>query len=113
MSWNSSIRARFDMAIKKVAARKLQRRPKARAAAPVSAPRSRRAPTATSSVVAHLPRVSRAQTKAAIKKFESGIVTRGEAAPAGKPLPPGATHEIVGRRRDGSPILKRKRFSVA
>jgi hypothetical protein len=112
MNWNSSIRTGFDMAIKKVAAKKLQRRPKATAAAPVSALRSRNAPTATSSVAANLQPVSRTQTKAAIKKFESGVLARNEAAPAGKPLPPGATHEIVGRRRDGSPILKRKRFSV-
>ena len=27
-------------------------------------------------------------------------------------LPAGATHEIVGKDRDGSPILKRKRFSI-
>jgi hypothetical protein len=63
-------------------------------------------------VASQLPRVSAAETAAAKKKFEQGILARGEAAQAGKPLPAGATHEIVGRVRDGSPILKRKRFST-
>jgi hypothetical protein len=47
--------------------------------------------------------------------FESGLIERGEAAPAdeqGK-LPPGATHEIIGNDSDGRPILKRRRFSAA
>ena len=63
-------------------------------------------------VASQLPRVSAAKTAAAKKKFKQGILARGEAVPAGKPLPPGATHEIVGKARDGSSILKRKRFSV-
>jgi hypothetical protein len=52
------------------------------------------------------------EAAAAKKKFEQGILARGEAVPAGKPLPPGATHEIVGTAPDGSPVLKRKRFSA-
>jgi hypothetical protein len=52
------------------------------------------------------------QAKAAKRKFERGVIARGEAVPAGKPLPPGATHEIVGTDAEGAPILKRKRFSL-
>jgi len=63
-------------------------------------------------VASRLKRVSAAATAKAKKKFEQGIVARGEAVQAGKPLPAGATHEIVGKARDGSPILKRRRFSM-
>lgn len=47
--------------------------------------------------------------------FIRGLVERGEAvrvAP-GETLPPGATHEIVGERPDGLPIVRRRRFSAA
>jgi hypothetical protein len=64
------------------------------------------------SVAAQLPPATAARKSAARKKFEQGIVTRGEAVPAGKPLTRGATHVIVGNRADGTPILKRKRFSL-
>jgi hypothetical protein len=50
--------------------------------------------------------------EAAKQKFERGILRRGEAVPKGTPLPSGATHEIVGTNPDGTPILKRKRFSL-
>jgi hypothetical protein len=63
-------------------------------------------------VASQLPRVSAAETTRAKNKFEQGILARGEAVQAGKPLPAGATHEIVGKARDGSPILKRRRFSI-
>ena len=46
--------------------------------------------------------------------FVRGLVARGEAAhpnPDGT-LPPGATHEIVGHAEDGTPIVRRKRFSA-
>jgi len=65
------------------------------------------------SVASRLPALSAVQIDAAKQKYERGIFFRGEAAEAGKPLPPGATHEIAGHRPDGSPILKRKRFSAA
>lgn len=64
------------------------------------------------SVASQLPPMTAAKVTAAKKKFEQGVLTRGEAVPAGKPLPPGATHEIVGKTADGSPILKRNRFSL-
>jgi hypothetical protein len=68
--------------------------------------------TNSPSVASQLPRVSAAEVAAAKRKFEQGVLTRGEAVPAGKALPSGATHEIVGKAKDGSPILKRKRFSL-
>jgi hypothetical protein len=70
------------------------------------------AQVARKTVASQLPRVSAAKSAAAKKKFEQGILARSEAVPAGKPLPPGATHEIVGETPDGTPILKRKRFSM-
>jgi hypothetical protein len=47
-------------------------------------------------------------------EFERGLLERGEAAVADEHgrLPPGATHEIVGRDPEGRPILKRRRFSI-
>lgn len=50
---------------------------------------------------------------AAKDEYDRGLLTRGEAAVAkdGK-LPPGATHEIVGKTADGKPILRRRRFSA-
>ena len=48
------------------------------------------------------------------KAFVAGLVARGEAvrvAP-GAPLPPGATHEIVGETETGLPIVKRRRYSA-
>ena len=67
---------------------------------------------AASSVASRLPPVTPEKAKAAKRKFERGVIARGEAVPAGKPLPPGATHEIVGTDAEGAPILKRKRFSL-
>jgi hypothetical protein len=49
------------------------------------------------------------------KRFVEGLLERGEAAEPdedGK-LPPGATHEIVERRDDGSVRVKRRRFSIS
>lgn len=65
------------------------------------------------SVASRLPSLTSDQVQAAKKKFEQGIVTRNEASPAGTALHPGATHEVVGHAVDGSPVLKRKRFSIA
>jgi hypothetical protein len=70
-------------------------------------------PAAARTVASHLPEPSPAQVEAAQGKFEQGVVSRREAAETGKPLPPGATHEISGHRPDGSAILKRKRFSAS
>ena len=67
---------------------------------------------AGSSVASRLPAMTPEKAKAAKRKFECGVIARGEAVPAGKPLPPGATHEIVGNDAEGAPILKRKRFSL-
>jgi hypothetical protein len=53
-----------------------------------------------------------AKKKSARRKFEEGVIVRGEAVAAGDELAPGATHEITGTRPDGTPVLKRKRFSV-
>ena len=96
----------------------VKRTSKATAAKPArKAPaRATRSPTkvrkADSSVASRLPATTPEKAKAAKRKFECGVIARGEAVPAGKPLPPGATHEIVGKDADGAPILKRKRFSL-
>jgi len=81
-------------------------------AASAKTPARRSKPVETSTVASRLPAVGRTQREAAQQKFEKGILARGEAIEAGKPLPAGATHEIVGRRPDGAPLLKRKRFSA-
>jgi hypothetical protein len=49
------------------------------------------------------------------KTFLEGLITRGEAVavPEGAPMPPGATHEIVGRTDDGQAIVRRRRFSLS
>ena len=50
----------------------------------------------------------------AAELFVKGVLARGEAAKAVKgKLPPGATHEIIGKGEAGLPIIKRRRFSVA
>jgi hypothetical protein len=49
------------------------------------------------------------------QRFVDDLVKRGEAAEAdenGK-LPPGATHEIVEKREDGSVRVERRRFSIS
>jgi hypothetical protein len=74
-----------------------------------TAPAQSPAPTPAAS---GLPPVTPEQIAAAQEKFTQGILARGEAVPAGQPLPPGATHEIVGADSEGRPILKRKRFSL-
>ena len=44
--------------------------------------------------------------------FVRGLVERGEAVQLAPnaPLPPGVTHEIVGKTETGLPILRRRRF---
>jgi hypothetical protein len=60
------------------------------------------------------PKKKTAIAETAKTAFVRGLVARKEAAPAGKDgkLPPGATHEIVGRSATGEPVVKRNRFSL-
>jgi len=46
--------------------------------------------------------------------FVQDLVARGEAVPSAPDgsLPPGATHEVVGKQADGTPVVRRKRFST-
>lgn len=48
------------------------------------------------------------------RAFVLDLVRRGQAVciPPGGTLPPGATHEIVGKTANGLPILKRRRFAL-
>ncbi len=92
-----------------------QKRTRTRAPArrrPGGGPASRRGKEAQGSIAARLPAPTAEEVEAAKRKYEEGIVSRGEAVPAGAPLTPGATHEIVGRTPDGRPILKRRRTSA-
>jgi hypothetical protein len=73
---------------------------------------SRRGKEAPGSVAARVPAPTAKQVEAAKRRTEESILAHGEAAPAGAPLPPGATHEIVGHTPDGRPVLKRRRFST-
>jgi hypothetical protein len=72
----------------------------------------RRSPRPVESVAARLPKATDAQAHEARRKFEKGIVERGEAVRDGEALTPGATHAVVGTDASGKPILKRKRFSL-
>ncbi|MFC5497650.1 hypothetical protein ACFPOE_08905 [Caenimonas terrae] len=85
------------------------KKPKTKTAA--AKPAGRKTPAAKS-VAAGLPPPAPGAAAAAKAKFVEGLVSRGEAVPAGQPLPAGATHEIVGKGADGAPVLKRKRFSM-
>ena len=52
--------------------------------------------------------------KPAAELFVKSVLARGEAAKVVKgKLPPGVTHEIIGKGADGLLILKRRRFSLA
>lgn len=55
-----------------------------------------------------------AEPTAEERRFVEDLVARGQAAEAGADgeLPPGATHEIVARRSDGSPVVRRRRVSM-
>jgi hypothetical protein len=48
------------------------------------------------------------------RRYVEDLVARGEAAESDDEgnLPPGATHEIIGRRADGLPRIRRRRFSI-
>jgi len=95
----STGKARTTKSVRKTPTRARRVQTKAKKAAPPS-------------VASQLPPMTPEKIAAAKEKFERGILTRGEAVPEGTPLPPGATHEIVGTNPDGTPILKRKRFSL-
>jgi hypothetical protein len=69
-------------------------------------------PNAYPSVAKQLTLAPPAQAHAAKKKFVEGVLARGEAVPAGQPLGPGVTHEIVGTDEQGTPQLARRRFSL-
>lgn len=64
------------------------------------------------SVAARLPLSTPEKVRASTRKFVQGTLARGEAVPAGQSLPPGATHEIVGKDDEGTPILQRRRYSL-
>jgi hypothetical protein len=57
------------------------------------------------------PADARAEAEAAAH-FVRGVLTRGEAVPAGQELPPGATHEIVQEQAGTLPTIRRRRFSL-
>jgi hypothetical protein len=58
---------------------------------------------------------ARPEQTEAERRWVEDLVTRGEAAEPDEngDLPPGATHEIVERREDGTVRVKRRRFSAA
>lgn len=87
-------------------------KPARKALARTSRGQSKAKKAPASSVASRLPAVTPEKAKAAKRKFERGLIVRGEAVPAGKSLPPGATHEIVGTDAEGAPVLKRRRFSL-
>jgi hypothetical protein len=64
------------------------------------------------SAASQLPQATQQQKDAARKKHDEGVLERNEAVEVGKPMTPGTTHQIIGYRPDGSPILKRTRFSL-
>ena len=47
------------------------------------------------------------------RRFERDLEARGEAVPAGEPLPPGATHEIEAPGGGARATVRRRRFSVS
>lgn len=85
-----------------------RKRPQKRATSRVKKPK----PAPETSVAAQLPEPTPDEIKAAQKHFALSLVARGQAVPKGTPLPPGATHEIVGYDEEGTPIVERKRFSL-
>lgn len=86
------------------------------AKAKTPAKRGRRTAPAASkgkrSVAAQVKAPSADEAEQAARRYARSLEERGEAVPAGEPLPPGATHEIVGREEDGTPVVKRRRFSA-
>ena len=67
----------------------------------------------TAKVTPATPQPANAGAEAeAAAHFVRGILTRGEAVPAGQELPPGATHEIVQEQAGALPTIRRRRFSL-
>jgi len=99
----------------KVSTRKLPDMPvskTARSRADAGRATQKLAQVSSKTAASRLARAGAVDSAAAKRKFEQGILARGEAVRAGKPLPPGATHAIVEETPDGSLVLKRKRFSM-
>ena len=74
---------------------------------------ARKAPAARGRKAAALPAGAIVPSDPSQEAFVRALVERGEAAKAGRTgkLPPGATHEIVGRTAAGVPIVVRRRFA--
>jgi hypothetical protein len=65
-----------------------------------------------SSVASQLDEPTPLQIKAAKSQYARALIAHGQAIPQGTKLTPGATHEIVGQDAEGTPIVKRRRFSL-
>jgi hypothetical protein len=92
-----------------------RQRPKQRTSAKMKKavkPAKKPEPALATSVAAQLPDPTSDEIKAAQRHFALSLVARGQAVPKGTPLPPGATHEIVGYDEEGTPLVERKRFSL-
>jgi hypothetical protein len=61
---------------------------------------------------AKVPETTDESKKEANRRYVQSLIAQGQAVPAGQPLPPGATHQIIGQDKDGLPIVQRKRFSL-
>lgn len=87
---------------------------RAKSKTPAKRGRSAAAPPAKRGrpAAAQVPAPSEEESRAAAQRSARSLEAQGQAVPEGQPLPPGATHEIVGREADGTPMVKRKRFSA-
>ena len=80
---------------------------------PIRTARKRRPVAKAQGAASRLAKGTPEQAQAAKRRFEDGVVKRGEAVAEGEPLTRGTTHAIVGTDAQGRPILKRKRFSLS
>lgn len=71
------------------------------------------APKKTRSAADQIPPSTDEENAAAADSFARSLEANEQAVPAGAPLRRGATHEVVGRDADGTPIVKRRRFSIS
>jgi hypothetical protein len=88
------------------------KRTSAKVKKPAKKPAKKPKPAPETSVAAQLPEPTPDEIKTAQRHFALSLVARGQAVPKGTPLPPGATHEIIGYDSDGTPLVQRKRFSL-